>query len=202
MTLYQLLVFLHVLGGVGIFVALGIESISLSRLQSAAAPVDARVWMGLLKMPGRLGPIAMLTTLVTGMWMMAQAWGRQPWMVSAFVGLVGMAALGGVISLRGARRLRVALAGETGPELTIGFRSIRSGTALTASLRLRIAIGIGILGLMTTKPGAAGSLFIMAAAALSGLVSSIPFKALRSRLTGQARENVARGARNGAWRYL
>ncbi len=65
MSLYQLLVFLHVLAGVGIFVALGIESISLGRLQSAATPVDARVWMGLLK-PGRLGPIAMLTTLVAG----------------------------------------------------------------------------------------------------------------------------------------
>jgi hypothetical protein len=182
MSLYQLLVFLHVLGGVGIFVALGIESISLGRLQSAAAPVDARVWMDLLKVPSRLGPIAMLTALVAGIWLMAQGWGRQPWIVSALVGLVGMAALGGVISLRGARRLRVALAGETGPELSDGFRSIRSGTALTASLRLRIAIGIGILGLMTIKPGAAGSLLILAAAALSGLVASIPFAARRSRL--------------------
>jgi hypothetical protein len=71
---------------------------------------------------GRLGPIAMLTTLVAGMWMMAQVWGHQPWIVSAFVGLVGMAALGGVISLRGARRLRVALAGETGPALSDALR--------------------------------------------------------------------------------
>jgi hypothetical protein len=186
MTLYQLLVFLHVLGAVGIFVALGIETISLGRLQSAATPVDARVWMGLLKLPGRLGPIAMLTTLVAGMWMMAQVWGYQPWIVSAFVGLVGMAALGGVISLRGARRLRVALAGETGPELSDAFRSIRSGTALTASLRLRIAIGIGILGLMTIRPGATGSWLILAAAAVSGLVASIPFTARRSRLAETA----------------
>jgi hypothetical protein len=196
MSLYQLLVFLHVLGGVGIFVALGIETISLGRLQSAATPVDARVWMGLLKLPARLGPIAMLTTLVAGMWMMAQVWGRQPWIVSGFVGLVGMAALGGVISLRGARRLRGALAGETGPELSDAFRLMRSGTALTASLRLRIAIGIGILGLMTIKPGAAGSLLILAAAALSGLVASIPFTARRSRLAEppQARDNVVGGA--------
>jgi hypothetical protein len=183
MSLYQLLVFLHVLGGVGIFVALGIESISLGRLQSAAAPVDARVWMHLLKVPGRLGPIAMLTALVAGIWLMAQGWGRQPWIVTALVGLVGMAALGGVISLRGARRLRVALAGETGPALSDAFRLIQSGTALTASLRLRIAIGIGILGLMTIKPGAAGSWLILAAAALSGLVASIPFNARRSRLS-------------------
>src|SRR5260370_29283734 len=135
--------------------------------------------MGLLK-PGRLGPIAMLTTLVAGMWMMAQVWGHQPWIVSAFVGLVGMAALGGVISLRGARRLRVALAGETGPELSDAFRLIRPGTALRSSLRLPIAIGI--LGLMSIRPGAAGSRLILAAAAVSGLVASIPFTARRSRL--------------------
>src|SRR5260370_11781297 len=172
MNLYQLLLFLHVLGAVGIFVALGIESISLGRLQSAAARSDALLWMGLLKLPGRLGPIAMITTVAAGVGMMAKGWGRQPWIVSAIVGLVGMVAVGGIISLRGARRLRAALAGEAGPEGSDLFRSIQSGTALTASLRLRIAIGIGILALMTLKPGVTGSWLIMAAAALSGLVAS------------------------------
>src|SRR5690242_16227868 len=115
LNLYQLLVFLHVLGAVGIFVALGIESISLGRLRSAAAPGDARLWVDLLKVPSRLGPAAMITAIAAGMWMMAHGWGRQPWIVSSVAGLVGMVALGGVISLRGTRRLRSALAGESGP---------------------------------------------------------------------------------------
>lgn len=182
LNLYQLLVFLHVLGAVGIFVALGIESISLGRLRSAVAPGDARLWVDLLKVPSRLGPAAMITAVAAGIWMMAQGWGRQPWIVGSVAGLAGMVALGGVISLRGTRRLRSALAGETGPELSDAFRSIHTGTALTASRRLRIAIGIGILGLMTIKPDAAGSWLMLAAAALSGLVASIPFtRAARNR---------------------
>src|SRR5262245_36879759 len=126
MSLYQLLVFLHVLGAIGIFVALGIESVSLDRLRSAAALVDARAWVDLHKLPGRLDPIAMIGAIAAGIWLMAQGWGRQPWILGAVVGLVGMMAVGGVISARGARRLRVALAGETGPELSDAFRSIRS----------------------------------------------------------------------------
>jgi hypothetical protein len=177
MNLYQLLVFLHILGAVGIFVALGLESIALARLQIASTPSDARIWIGLLKLPGRQGPIAMITTVIGGAWMMAQGWGRQPWIIGAIVGLVGMAAVGGIISLRGARRLRVALASEPGPELSDAFRSIRSKTPLSASHRLRIAIGIGILGLMTIKPGVTGSWLIMAVATLSGLIASLAKRA-------------------------
>ena len=44
--------------------------------------------------------------------MMAVSWGPQPWLVSAFVGLVGMA-VASVVSLRRTRRLRAALARES-----------------------------------------------------------------------------------------
>ncbi len=167
MTAYPFLVFVHVLGAVGIFAAIAIETASLERLQRAETPADARVWVSLLALPSRLGPIGMVATLASGIWMMAVSWGPQPWLVSAFVGLVGMA-VAGVVSLRRTRRLRVALAAESTSELPL-----RSGQVLSASLRLRIALGVGILGLMTVKPGAAGSWLVLAAAAAAGLIASI-----------------------------
>ncbi len=171
MNVYPFLIFVHVLGAVGIFAAIAIEAVSLGRLQGAETPADARVWVSLLALPWRLGPIAMVATLASGIWMMAMGWGLQPWLVSALVGLVGMA-VAGVVSLRRTRRLR-AFGAEPQSEFPDAFRSLRSGRTLSASLRLRIALGVGILGLMTVKPGAAGSWLILAAAAAAALIASI-----------------------------
>jgi hypothetical protein len=86
------------------------------------------------------------------------------------------------LSLGRVRHLRAALTFESRSELSDAFRSVRSGKALIASLRLRIAIGVAILGLMTFKPDAAGSSLILATGTLAGLVASfVPFAKRRSR---------------------
>jgi uncharacterized membrane protein SirB2 len=162
MTLYPYLLFSHIVGAVGIFAALAIEAV-------AETAADGRVWMGLVRLPFRVGPFAMGMTLVSGVWMMKTAWGRPPWLVAAMVGLVAMAVLGAV-SLRRLRRLRAPASG-TGPEIPDALRSVRSG--LAASLRLRIAIGIGILALMTFKPQGTGASLILAAGTLGGLIASL-----------------------------
>jgi hypothetical protein len=175
MTLHPILVFVHVLGGVGVFVALGIEAVALARLRLADEPAEARVSMRALAAPHRLGPVAMLIALASGMWMTATSWGPEPWIVAALVGLVAMGALGGGVSLRALRRLRAALADERGRELSDAFRQVRASAALPSALRLRTAIGVGILALMTVKPpDAATASLVLAAAVLVGAVASVP----------------------------
>jgi hypothetical protein len=175
MSFYQFLIFIHVVGAMALFVAIGIEVVSLGRLRRAETPADARLWLGLFRLPGRLGPIAMLTALASGAWMMKVSWGYQPWIAVALAALVAMAVLGGVVSLRQMRRLRRALAAETGSELSETIRAVRSSTALLTSLRLRIALGVGILGLMTMKPSDHATAFLVfATAVLAALLASIP----------------------------
>jgi hypothetical protein len=182
MSVYPFLIFVHVLGAVGTFAALTIEIVSLGRLRRAETPSDVRIWMGLLARAFRVGPLPMVTILLSGVWMMSMGWGRQPWLVSAMIGLVGMAVLGGLLSLRRVRRLRAALTFESRSELSDAFRSALSGNALIASLRLRTAIGVAILGLMAFKPDAAGSSLILATGIVAGLVASfVPLAIRRSR---------------------
>jgi hypothetical protein len=171
MNLYEVLKFAHVLGAVGMFVALGIEGVSLSRLRQEEAPAGVRLWVGLLAIPRRMGPIAMLSNLGAGVALMVMGWRYQPWIAVAFVGLIGMVAIG-VASFPGVRRLRLALVAETGSELSEAFRTVRSNAALAVSLRLRIAIGIGILGLMTLKPDMVHSWLILAATVVAGLIAT------------------------------
>jgi len=135
-SFYQPLLFLHVLGAMGIFVALGIESVSLGRLD---LPRETR----------RLGPIAMIGATAAGISLMARGWGRQPWIMSAVVGLVGMIAVAGAVSTRS-----------------------RSRAALAAALQVRVALAIGIVALMTIKPGTLGAWLILIASALAGWVAS------------------------------
>jgi hypothetical protein len=92
-----------------------------------------------------------------------------------------MGAIGGLVSVRGLRRLRAALEVETGPTLTDAFRSARARTSLVPSVVLRAALGIGIVALMSFKPGALGSSLVLAAAAVVGLFAGqVPFAAPRS----------------------
>ncbi len=178
--LYPLLVFVHLLGAVGLFAAIAVEALLLRRLRAAETAADARASLGLLASTFRGGPAAMAAVLVSGAAMMAMAWGREAWLVAAFVGLVAMGALGGAVSLRRVRRLRAALASEGDPRLSEAFRSELAAGALTASLRLRLAIGVGILALMTFKPGAAGSTLVLAAAAVLGIAAGLPLASPRA----------------------
>jgi hypothetical protein len=155
------------------FAVLGIETMALRGFRRANTLAETRTWMGLLAVPARLGPITLLTTLASGVWLMAKWWGPQPWILTALVAIAVMAVVGGVASRRAMQRIGKALPSETGPELSAAFRSLRSSPALALSHRLRTAVGVGILALMTMKPGAAGSLLILAAAIVAGLIASL-----------------------------
>ena len=172
--LYPLLVFVHVASAMGLFAAIGIETVALRGLRRETTPAGARASLDLFGIASRTGLVSMLVTLSAGIGLMITAWHRQPWITAAFIGMVLMAASGGIVSGRRLRRLRASLAGETGPQLSVSFTQARSSAALVASLLVRIAISTGIVGLMTVKPDAAGSALILSVAALAGVVISIP----------------------------
>jgi len=188
MDLYPLLIFLHVLAAVGLFASIGIEVVALGRLGSAATVDAARMWIGLLRTLFPL--VAMLTIVVTGIWMSIVRWGDQAWIGASLLAIVGMAVVGAVTTRR-LRRMSTALTSESGPGLSRTFRALQSSATLVASLWLRVAIGIGILALMTVKPDALGSIAILAAAVGSGLVAGLPL-AWRRDLPSEASEQPTR----------
>jgi hypothetical protein len=183
--MYPLLVFVHVAGAIGIFVALSIESVALMRLRLEMTPVGARVWMSLLRTAARTGIATMAVTIAAGVILMITAWHHQPWIDAAFVGIVEMAILGGVLSGRRVRQLRALLAAEPASELSDRFQQARSSVVLVTSLLLRISTALGIVALMTAKPGAADSAVILIAAVVAGMAISIAAAARHAAATGE-----------------
>ncbi|HYG67546.1 MAG TPA: hypothetical protein VD838_07800 [Anaeromyxobacteraceae bacterium] len=187
MNLYTVLVFLHVLGGVGVFVAMAVESIAFGRLRDARTVVDAHAALRSLGVNARLGPASMLTTVGTGIWMGAVGWSHQAWMPTALGTVVVMGLLGGTVTARRLKRVRAALAAESGDALSDEIQLLLASPVLDASLLVRIALGVGILALMTAKPALAGSLVMIGAAAAAGVVATGVLAPLRARRVEDAR---------------
>ena len=170
MTLYPALVFLHVLGATAIFAATGIAVLALRRLQQAQDAEDARRWLALFQdRGGAIGGIGLLIAVGTGLAMMVLSWGVQPWMLTTLAGIVAWGALTRGLSRGPVSRLEQALGSDadTQPDEWQGLVDHRG---LRLSLWVPAGILVGIIGLMTVKPGTAGSLVIMAAGAVAGYV--------------------------------
>lgn len=173
MSGYALLVFLHIVGALGMFAALGLEWAGLSNLRRAATVGQARDWLRLLGSVRRVGFPAMLTLLVTGIAMTATRWGAQGWISVGMVGLVLIAVLGAVLSGRRMGAIARAVATEEGP-VSPALGSRLRDRVLVVSAWLRTTLALGIVFVMSTKPAASGALTAMGVALALGLVAGFP----------------------------
>jgi hypothetical protein len=193
MTLYRLLVFLHVTGAVGIFAAWGMEAVLLAQLRHVATAGEARRWLRLRARSTRVGPISMLAVLVTGVALLALFRGHQAWAAAALVAVFLIGGVGDSFERR-ARRHLAAL--HVGAADGVEHDATAAADVLAASLHFRVAVGVAILGLMTAKPGAAGSLAMLAAGAMAGGAAAAAVGARRRQAAGGLPRNVdAEGAR-------
>jgi hypothetical protein len=170
MDMYGFLKTIHMIGAALLFISLGFEAVAARRLRRAAVADRARRAFRTLRGAGRGGYAAAAAILIPGVWMMALRWGPVAWTVTALVGIVIMA----VTSFR-ARPLLARMASafrRASPAVPAVVPSSLRG-ALAWSLWLRASIATGVLVLMNTKPGWAGSSAILAVAVLFGLAGAL-----------------------------
>jgi len=170
---YSISLFLHVVGALGLSVALGLEWAGLHQLRRATDAGQVREWARLLGAPRVVGGPAALGILVTGIHMSAARWGPQGWIVVALAGMVVIAVLGAAVSGRRAGGIARALPAENGP-ISTSLRRLLLDPVLAMSLWVRTALFIGIVFVMTVEPNTAGALAAMAVAVVAGLAAAIP----------------------------
>jgi hypothetical protein len=176
MTLYSIALFLHIVGALGLFVALGLEWTGLRQLRHATTAEQAREWLGVAGLVRRVGPASLVAILLPGLYMTATTWGGQAWIG---IGLAAMLLLGALGALNGRRLAAIghAAATECG-DLSPVLRQRLRDPLLWTSVQTRAAIGVGIVFLMTVKPDLGGSLLTIGAAVVLGLASTLPSRAL------------------------
>ena len=173
MNAYSIALFLHIVGAVGFFVALGLEWTGLWQIQSALTPQQVRGWMGILKSLRKVGFASMLTTVITGVYMMLTVWGGEAWIIVTVGSLVLMIALAQVVTAPRMMAIGRALATEKAP-LSPTFYSLANNPLLWISIQTRVAIALGIVFLKIAQPDWAGSLITIGIAIVLGIASALP----------------------------
>ena len=170
---YSIALFFHIAGVLGLFVALGLEWTGLRQIRRAMILEQARGWMGILKSVRKVGFVSMLTTVITGFYMMATVWGGVAWIYVTLAALVLVIALS--LALTGPRMAAIgqALVTEKRP-VSRTFNNLTSYPLLWISIQTRVAIALGIVFLKIAKPDFGGSLLTIGVAIVLGLISALP----------------------------
>jgi hypothetical protein len=184
MTLYSFALFLHIVGALGLFIALGLEWTSLGYLRRATTTEQVHPWLQVFALLRRIYPLSWLAILLPGFYMTATTWRGAAWISIAFAAIILIAVVGGAISGRRMAAIGPAVTNESG-RLSSEFRQRLGDPLLWASIQTRVAIALGIVFLMTVKPGLAGALLTIGLAAILGLASAWPAWS-RGRLEAEA----------------
>ena len=188
MSIYTIVLFLHISGAIGYFVGMGTWLFGLAALRRAQRVEQVRA---LTNLAGRLGPlfgISVLLILVTGLYMAITAWGFQTgWIPVALVSLILIAPLGtAFIEPRRRAIARLAQEASDGPLPQALEQRIHDPILGTALVTVTILL-LGIVFLMTNKPSLIVSLIVMGVALVLGLASGV----LVSRATRTREKHVA-----------
>ncbi len=169
-TLSTLVLFAHIIGVLLLFIGIAALWISALRLRSARLVAQAREWSGLARIAGRIGPIAGVLILVPGIYMMATEWGATPWILVTIGAMLLLMMPGMIIAGRSMGAIRVALAASADEDaVPAEVRRQIERPLMWSAIQVWAAAALGVVFLMTTKPGWAGSLVAMAVALVLGL---------------------------------
>ena len=173
MNLYSIALFLHVVGALLLFVTLTVEGIALRQLHQAATPEAAQGAAAMFRLNRIVGPMSALGVLIPGVYMTATTWGWVAWIVVALVSWLLIAVLGAVNGIR-------ILALERSKGLPTGSRN----PMFLISWVTRVGIALGVVFLMTVKPGAAAAVLAIVISAAVGAGLGVAL----SRLSSDGRE--------------
>ena len=182
MNLYPVALFVHVVGALLLFATLTLEGIALRLARRAATAQEARSAIAIMRLNRIVGPLSAVGILVPGLYMMATSWG---WVIWIAVALAAWGLIAVVGAVNGARLLALErkLARESGGLATALVAQLRDPFFPT-SWTTRVGMALGVVFLMTVKPGAAGSVITIAVAVAAGVVASLPAWS-RAQVSGQ-----------------
>jgi hypothetical protein len=173
MTPHSTALFTHFLGLVALFVGYGLEWAGSSLLRGSTTSDQARNWLGVYKLSLPISGPGLLILIISGGYLASVTGGmKQGWISASLLAIVLALGIGFVFILPRVKRIRVAI-----PEGNVALPDTilaRVQDPMVATLiRVRFALALGIVYLMTAKPPAVStSLLILVGAIVLGLIAS------------------------------
>ena len=174
MSGYDVALFVHLVGAVTLFGGIAIQQAVAGRIRRAGTVQEIRQWMALLRPTGRMLPAAVVILLISGLYMTAQRWTlRTPWVGTALLTLLAMAAVGATVLRRHFAALGRASALASDGAVSAEIARRQADAWAWGALSALNGAALGVVWLMTTKPAwgiAAG--VVLGTAILAGLLGA------------------------------
>src|SRR5215208_6302563 len=163
MSIFSIALFLHIVGALGVSVALGLEWIGMSQIRRATVPDEMRSFLRVIKSMNQFGFISMMSTVLTGIYMVLTAVGWIPWILVVVGALIFVIVLTRVLTMPRTTAIGRAFATEKG-SVSQSFRNLTNDPMLWISIQTRAAIVLGIIFLKIAQPSLGGSLLTIGVA--------------------------------------
>lgn len=175
MSFYTLALFAHILGALGLFVVVSFQWISIIRLRRARTVEQVREWSSLSGGTERVEQVSGLLVLGAGIYMVTvvEAW-RVAWVLVSLVTFLTIATLAAIVNIRRLQAIHATCReADTAANLipTELLRQINDPVLWTAVHTTAFML-LGIVFLMTNKPGLVGALTIIVVSIVLGVVSA------------------------------
>jgi len=181
MSIYTIVLFVHVIGAIGYFLSIGTQLFILVGLRRAQRVEQVRALIHLNDLSGPFGAGSAVVLLITGLYLALSAWSLlSGWILVALISLLLIVPTTAVL-IAPRRSAIVKQLERSAPDgaLSLALSQRLHDPVLLATLQTVVALLLGIVFLMTTKPALAGSLIVMAVALLLGLLSSLLVSQMR-----------------------
>ena len=183
MNLYNMALFFHIVGALGLFVAIGLEWFGLTYLQRTRTVEQVADWFDSTRRLRGLAGVSMLVILIAGGYMTAAAWGGADWIEVAFGVMLLQGAVAAILTTPRMREIQKAVSREHGPH-SAALEALLHHPLLWVSMLTRASMALGIIFMMAVKPAMMGSLAVVGVSIVVGL--ALAMMTMGSRRTQEA----------------
>ena len=171
MTLYPSILLLHIVGVIGLFIALSLELVIVSRVRAAKTTTQVQEWLTLSRVIDLVLPVSAAFILISGLVLTLTVWGwGHAWIELSLGLLVFLGILGPVIN--GPRMKAIHVAAQAAPvgEIPPALRKVISHPVLRAYAPISGLVALGIVIMMVLKLDWLGSGLVIALVLITSLI--------------------------------
>lgn len=190
--MYGIILFLHILGVMIMFAAVGITLAGMIGMLFAKETNTLKIWAKVTVKMDEFLPFSVILILLPGLYLVITSWGWQVgWINISLVALVLMSLAGPIINLRRFKAILVTVNAETEETPSAMLVEKVRDRLLWNTVSIMVMEVLGIIYMMTVKPGILGSFISLVIGAIFGLIFASIFLskatqkdlAIKSRIT-------------------
>ena len=173
MTVFSIVLFLHLAGALALFIGYGIEWTASALFRNASSGEQVRAWLRVFRVSPPLSGAGLGVLLLSGGYLASVSGAmKQGWIPATLIGIFLALALGFALILPRMGRIRKTLPSANEP-LSAALRANLSDPILLSAIRVRVLLAAGIVYLMAAKLPFTESLYVLAIAAILGILFSV-----------------------------